>query len=268
MPSPFPGMDPYLEAPALWPDFHLDLAAEMRSQLTPQLGPRYRAELASTTVFDVVGISANGGEGGNGRRRFQPDVLIRAELTGTRDRPVAGVALTAAPVIVLAPEEVPVKLARVEVYEVATRRLVTVIEILSPVNKTPGARAHDEYMQKRRVLFRSRVHLLEVDLLRAGLRPLLAAPVPPAPYYVTLSREQRRPQMEVWPIQLAHRLPVVPVPLLEPDPDVALDLQPAVASVYERGGFDRVLDYSTPPPPPPLSPEEAEWMAQLLAGRR
>jgi len=47
-------------------------------------------------------------------------------------------------------------------------------------------------------------------------------------------------------MQLADRLPVLPVPLLEPDPDVPLDLGAVVASVYERGAYASQIDYSSP----------------------
>ena len=143
-------------------------------------------------------------------------------------------------------------------------QLVTVIEILSPSNKRAGHEDCVEYRRKRRDLLRSSTHLMEIDLLRGGERPPLAEPVPSAAYYVVLSREIRRPTVEVWPIQLASPLPVVPVPLLEPDPDVPMDLGAAVASVYERGAYERTIDYQSPPPPPALSVEEAAWVEQLL----
>ena len=90
----------------------------------------------------------------------------------------------------------------------------------------------------------------------------------PSPYYVLLSRAERRPIVQVWPIQLQDRLPTVPVPVLEPDPDVPLDLEAAVISVYERGGFARKIDYRQPPPPPALPAEEATWVEAVLRERR
>jgi hypothetical protein len=152
----------------------------------------------------------------------------------------------------------------VEIKKTDTQELVTVIEILSPVNKRPGHDAYRDYLRKRRDLLRSPVHLLEIDLLRQGERPPLEEPVPPAPYYVILSRADRRPTVTVWPIQLTHQLPILPVPLLEPDPDVSLDFQEAVVNVYERGAYASQIDYSQPPPPPPLSPEDTAWLDQLL----
>jgi hypothetical protein len=150
--------------------------------------------------------------------------------------------------------EFPLRLFRVEVRATATQQLVTAIEILSPVNKRPGHDAYVDYQRKRRDLLRSAAHLLEIDLLRGGERPPLEDPVPPAPYYVVLSRAEQRPRVQVWPLQHTDRLPVLPVPLLEPDPDVTVDLAAAVAAVYERGAYEPQIDYRQPPPPPPLSP--------------
>jgi hypothetical protein len=143
-----------------------------------------------------------------------------------------------------------------------------VIEILSPSNKRPGGRDYLRYQSKRQSLLYSPVHLIEIDLLRAGERPRLARPVPNAPYYVTVSRADQRPEVDVWPIQLWERLPRVPTPLLPPDPDVMFDLSLAVAEAYERLGYQDRFNYQEPPPPPPLSKTEAAWVEQLLAPLR
>ncbi|NLY01064.1 MAG: DUF4058 family protein [Rhodopirellula sp.] len=118
-------------------------------------------------------------------------------------------------------------------------------------------------LRKRRELLRSGAHVIEIDLLRGGHRPPLERPVPSAPYYVTLSRVSRRPYVDVWPVQLQERLPTIPVPLLEPDPDAPLDLAAVVAAVYERGAYARLIDYRQSPPPP-LSDAEAAWLDEHL----
>ncbi len=46
MPSPFPGMDPYLEDEALWPTFHHQLVMCLYQILLPGLADRYRARVA------------------------------------------------------------------------------------------------------------------------------------------------------------------------------------------------------------------------------
>jgi Protein of unknown function (DUF4058) len=106
---------------------------------------------------------------------------------------------------------------------------------------------------------------MELDLLRGGERSPLETVLPPAPYYVTLARVEHRPYVDVWPIQLEVRLPVLPVPLSTPDPDVPLDLGTIVPAVYERGGYATRIDYRQPVPPPPLVSEQQAWIEHLLA---
>ena len=260
MPSPFPGMDPYIEQSKIFPDFHNSLADEIRAQLNRQIRPTYFARLIPHTTYEVIEIATTR------LQTVRPDVgvwLVReppAYLTG-------GAVLeqiAPAPVESVALHDVPLELYSVEIRRSDNEVLVTAIEILSPVNKQPGHDAYLEYRRKRRELMNSNAHLLEIDLLRGGTRPPLATPIPPAPYYVTLSRANRRPTVEVWPLALEEALPVLPVPLAAPDPDVAIRLGDVVATVYERGGYDVQIDYRKPPPPPALSARERKWLAELL----
>ena len=101
--------------------------------------------------------------------------------------------------------------------------------------------------------------------MRGGERSPLETTLPLAPYYVTLARVEHRPYVDVWPIQLTARLPVLPVPLSAPDPDVPLDLGAIVQAVYERGGYATRIDYRQPVPPPPLEAEQQAWIKHLLA---
>ncbi|MGH2351102.1 MAG: DUF4058 family protein [Chloroflexota bacterium] len=107
-------------------------------------------------------------------------------------------------------------------------------------------------------------HLLEIDLLRQGTRITLHGDPPPAPYYVYLSRAQRRPLTAVWPVGLRELLPTVPVPLLPPDPDMPLDLQAAVTDCFDLVGYERLLDYAGPPPPPDLDDGDGASVAGVL----
>ena len=95
----------------------------------------------------------------------------------------------------------------------------------------------------------------------------LSKPIRYAAYYVVLSRSNRRPRVEVWPIQIWEKLPTIPVPLLPPDPDFPLDLNSVVASVYERGAYDRIIDYRQLPPPP-LTNEESQWLDSWLREKK
>ncbi|MBI3970063.1 MAG: DUF4058 family protein [Chloroflexi bacterium] len=265
MPSPFPGMDPYLEGD-LWQEFHERLAGAISARLMRLLPRTYVALLAKRYVLDrsALGIVALRPE--QVTRVVYPDVHV-ATTAPVSAPPTAGSAggavALAEPAVELPsalPEQVP--LLSVEVRDVAQRRLVTAIEILSPVNKEgDGAREYDE---RRTALLETRTHLLEIDLLRRGQRVRLLGEPPPAPWYVYLSRVQRRPLTAVWPVPLRARLPAVPVPLLEPDPDAPLDLQAAVDDCFAIVGYERLLDYTGPPPPPPLPPEDMAWIEQVL----
>jgi hypothetical protein len=257
MPSPFPGMDPYIESRRIWPDFHIDLAAEIRANLNVQIQPGYYATAVTYVAYDVIEIAQSTS------RAVSPDVSVwRTGLSSSTQGATTLIDPPAAQGI--APVEAPLRLANVEVREAGTDVLVTAIEILSPINKRPG-RERQKYLRKRRELLRSEVHVMELDLLRGGERSPLETPLPPAPYYVTLARADNRPYVDVWAIQLEARLPVLPVPLLAPDPNVPLDLGAIVQAVYERGGYPTRLDYRQPVPPPLLEAEQQAWVEQLLA---
>ena len=262
MASPFPGMDPYLEG-ELWQEFHETLASAIRAQLMPRLAPKYVALLAKRYTLDRPALGVFNAPP---LRVVYPDVRVVAPASASgaptpSTMPAPGPGGIAAPAVEL-PSYVDVPQLSVEIRDVAERRLVALIEILSPANKQgDGAR---EYHDRRLDLLRTQAHLLELDLLRGGARIPLAGAPPPAPYYVFLSRSQRRPFTQVWPIALRERLPVVPVPLLPPDPDVPLDLQAAVVDCFGLVGYERLLPYADPPPPPELGPEDAAWVAAIL----
>ncbi len=257
MPSPFPGMDPYIESPMLWSDFHNNLASEIQTQLNRNIQPRYFARLTPYVTYESIDIGQT--------YRIIPDIGVSQRQPSPETSATAALTITPPPVESLVPLDTPLRLHRVEIRTTETQQLVTVIEILSPVNKRPRHRAYLAYQRKRRDLLHSEVHLVEIDLLRGGERPPLKRPVPEAPYYVVVSRQEHRPRVAVWPIQLADRLPVLPMPLLAPDPDVPMPLGAAVASVYERGAYAQQIDYTQPPPPPALSEAEAAWVQALLA---
>ena len=264
MPSPFPGMDPYLEG-EMWQEFHERLANQVSAQLMPLLTPRYVALLAKRYVMDSSALSVVGLPP---ERVLYPDVHV-AESKRVQEAQVtwpAGSAVAEPAVELPSPMAEEVPLLSVEIRDVAQRLLVTLIEILSPANKH-GEGVH-EYAARRQELLQTRTHLLEIDLLRQGTRIRLLGEPPPAPYYVYLSRWQRRPLTQVWPVELREPLPVVPVPLLPPDPDVPLDLQGAVRACFDLVGYERLLDYAAPLPPPPLGKEDAAWVAACLHAAR
>lgn len=259
MSSPFPGMDPYIERPELWSDFHTNLATEIRASLNEQFQPRYFARLTSHKVYETFEDATS--------HNIRPDVGIWQPNPPVGDVAIGALTITPAPVTSVVPMEVPLELHSVEIRMVDTQLLVTTIEILSPVNKRRGHEAHIDYQRKRRDLLRSSVHFIEIDLLRVGERFPLERPVPLAPYYVFLSRADRRSN-KVWHLALKDKLPILPVPLLEPDPDVPLDLGAAVATVYERGAYRPQIDYRQSPPPPDLAAEDATWVDSFLREKK
>jgi hypothetical protein len=165
----------------------------------------------------------------------------------------------------VAPDEIPLK--TVEIWDAAHRRLVTAIEVLSPTNKRGEGRI--EYAAKRQSILRSDTHLIEIDLLRAGTRFPVIEPLPPAAYFVFVSRAERRPKVDVWPVALDAPLPLVPLPLLSEDADATVDLQAAFAAVHDFYRYDRLVSYAGPPLGP-LTQEQAVWVEGRLraAGRR
>jgi Protein of unknown function (DUF4058) len=252
MPSPFPGMDPYLEG-VLWTTVHFSLSAEIVRQLAPKLRPRYLVLPAERFVMETpesVAITATA---------IYPDVgvtNIRSMAQTAQGPMVAAAPLELATII-----PTPVPHVTIEIRDTANRQLVTAIEILSPTNKRGDGR--EEYLAKRGRMLLSTAHLLEIDLLRLGQRVPMQNPLPRAAYFIFLSRVERRPITEVWPINLTEALPVVPVPLLPSDKDEVLDLQQAFTTTYDVLGYDLALDY-TQPPEIPLPPEDAVWAETLL----
>lgn len=260
MPSPFPGMDPYIEQPRLWMDFHARLADEISANLNAQIRPTYFARLTPYTTYEAI-------ERLHSRRQgIRPDVGVMREEAAPY---YAGeLAVLDPPVESIAPMDDPLDILSVEILRRGDEQLITAIEILSPVNKHPSHDAFWDYRRKRRDLLRSEVHFLEIDLLRAGERTLLVPLTPDTPYCISLSRADDRRHLSVWPIPLNSRLPTIPVPLAGDDPDAVLPLSQVVASVYERGGYDAQIDYRQPVPPPPLTDDESAWVETLLQPRR
>ena len=252
MPSPFLGMDPYLEG-SLWTTFHFAFGAELVRQLAPRLRPRYLAlpveRLVLEEAGDIAVVTSN----------LYPDVsVVTHQPPVPADR---GTAAVEAPLqlATIIPQAVPH--VSIEIRDVAQRQLVTAIEILSPTNKRGEGR--QEYLAKRRRLPLSSAHLIELDLLREGQRLPMQQPLPAAPYFVLLSRAERRPVLDIWPIPLDQPLPIIPVPLLPGDDDLLLDLQATFAATYDLLGYDLMIDYRQPPDPP-LSGAAAEWAAARL----
>jgi uncharacterized protein DUF4058 len=246
-------MDPYIEGQQ-WEDFHTDFITGIRAALLPQLRPRYVARIEKRIYLER--------EPDDEVRPIRPDVaVIRTTLVPAG--PPVGSAAPSPPfsIPLMMPEEHREAFLEVRLRE--TGELVTVIEVLSPTNKRRHSDGWREYHSKRDAVLRSPVHLVELDLLRGGERVPTARPLPPGDYYVLVSREQRRPMADVWPFTIQDSLPNIPIPLIEADGDVALDLQAVFTTVYDRAGYDYSLDYRHGTVPP-LDEEEARWSEARL----
>ena len=263
MPSPFPGMNPYLERPALWPDFHGDFIIRLREALVPQVRPRYIVQGDTRVVLDPVdavegrdAIDDQGGPpGGTGAAVRLPDLGVHErDAAGSAS---GGTAVLQAPAVgTLLPTRSSVGWEQMflEVRRREDQTLVTAIELISPSNKVGRGRL--EYRQKRREYLLDGVNVVEIDLLRmAG--PMGFGDVPPSSYRAVVARPERMPKVDVWPFNLRDPLPKIPVPLLKPDPDAALDLGPLLHATYDAAGYeDYVYDA---PPEPPLTAEDQAW---------
>ncbi len=267
MPSPFPGMDPYLEDPGLWPDVHHGLISGLQAELNRQLMPNYFAR-----VEDRVYLADDDGPG---RAVIIPDARVMAGRPGDPRVAVPMPAVAAAGGLVVEPIELStfgdddVHEALIQVIDRVARAVVAVIEVLSPTNKVAGSRGRQSYLDKRRDVLSSPAHLVEIDLLRGGTPTFARGGLPPHDYLVHVSRarpDRPRRRSTVWPIPLAYPLPVVRVPLRGDDPDAHVNLQDVLASAFDRGAYVADIDYAADPVPP-LTAAQAEWARQVVAGR-
>ena len=261
MPSPFPGMDPYLEQ--RWGDFHSRVITYMSDALQPGLPDDLRARMEERVYVEAL-------DGAD--RQVIPDLHVHQTPRAGRAAPrvppadTGGVAV-AEPVLVRLPAEITERF--IQIIDVRSGgRVVTVIELLSPANKLPG-RGRAEYLRKQEQYVQGGVNLVEIDLVRAGQHATLAklGLVPPnkvTTYHVSAFRAARTDLLEYYPLPLRQRLPRLPIPLRPSDPDAVLDLQAVLDTAYERGRYDDI-DYATPLHPP-LDPSDEQWAAQRLAG--
>ncbi|HMC67440.1 MAG TPA: DUF4058 family protein [Gemmataceae bacterium] len=264
MPSPFPGMDPFLEHPAFFPDLHGSLIFCIRESLQARLPEPYYAVLNERLWVETS------------ERYIEPDVdVLRAEGGASQEGPGAGVALAASTrsqpiVITIAHDE-----RRETFVEIRTRtdngeRIVTNIELLSLTNKTPGEKGRELYVQKQQEIVDGKIHLVEIDLLRGGThstvvpRRKIARKAGPFDYHVVVHRFDNWVKFFVYTTRLEERLPEIAVPLLPGDPAIPLDLQTVFERYYDAGPYRRRVRYNPSRIVPPLQPDQVPWATDLL----
>lgn len=206
-----------------WEDFHATLNTVMREFLSPRLGPRYIVRIARRAYVESA------------PEPFECELPM--------------------------PEERRETFLLIRLRE--TMEVVTILETLSPGNKRPGGDGRREYLEKRETVLQSQAHLVELDLLRGGLRLPTVRPLPQGDYFAIVSRRQRRPKAAVYAWTIRDPLPTIPVPLKKGDPDVPLDLQDVFTAVYDRAQYDLSLNYEADLQPP-LGEDNADWVRRLV----
>jgi hypothetical protein len=247
-------MDPYLEESGGWKGVHGRLIAIFGEVLNRDLGPRFIAD-GDTRVYVVSPAE---------QQWIFPDLYVVET-----PRPRAGQGARggiATPVRVSLSEPTTIEQPYILIRDRMTRQVVTIVELLSPINKVPttptGAlpAARADFLQKRRMTMASTTHWVEIDLLRVGERPVEIRTADPGPYYAARKRPGAA-ELEVWPIGLRDPLPAIGVPLPSPEEEVGLDLQAVLDLLFERYRYAELLDYRSPPPPPSFALDDARWLA-------
>jgi hypothetical protein len=263
MPSPFPGMDPWLESPEQWHNVHRILISLITAELN-QILPEGFAATIDEQVYLLLPED-----------RYLPDVAV-VRTPNFATFPIRQTTNTSGSVATITPsvevqsreaEEIQIPYIKV-VMTHGRRDVVTVIEVLSPINKT--GRSRDDYQKKQRDLLDSEAHFLEIDLLRGGLHTvaveessLLATYESEWDYIVCLHRAGQGEHFSCWPFTVRESLPTVPVPLSKTHTDVPLALQMLLEKCYDDGPFRRTVDYNSQPTPR-LKRSDAAWVQDLL----
>ena len=259
MPSPFPGMDPWVEDAELFGDFHHTLITYLREALNELLPPGYVAGSATRVWVDDESVS-------------EPDVAVFAHGDHPpRTRPFDPAPYRTPGMVAVAAIRVsePREEAYLEIRTGRGRRLITHVEVVSPSNKSK-TQARELYRAKQTECELAGVNLVEIDLLRRG-NPITAAPpdalraiAGPFDYHVCITVAESYPEHYTYPVRLAERLPDIPVPLDPGVSPVVTGLQTLFERCYRAGRYDQIIDY-TRPCDPPLTPEQQAWANGILA---
>ncbi len=252
MRPPFPGIDPWLEHPALWLDVHTRLITAIADTLSPVLAPHYYVGVESRIYILQADDAMLAG-------RADVAAISQRAPSARSTLPLADAGV----IEVELPMRDEVQQRFLEVREVVTGDLITTLEILSPYNKA-NQQGRQEYLLKRQNVLSTLTNLVEIDLLRAGEpMPLMRERVR-SDYRILVSRGSHRPRAQLYPFNLRQPIPLFPLPLLPGDQEPMVDLGAILHVLYERARFDLRLDY-TLPPVPPLSEEDAAWARELLS---
>lgn len=253
MKSPFPGMDPYVEETDSWQDFHTKFLVELSHAISVKVSPNFFVRVEERVYLTEPDFTQ--------RQFYKPDVMVVKSPRNTREAATAyGVITPPASVEPLFDPEI--KDRYLEILDVHNREVITTLELLSPINKRRGAPGFDDFWRKRREIFESQVHWIEIDLLREGNRPARFAGK--SDYYALLKRGGQWEKLDVWFFNLRDKMPTIAVPLRPPFDDVPLDLQTAFDVTYERAYYADSIEYTQEPPEPELKKQDAEWVRERV----
>ncbi len=254
MPSPFPGMDPFLENQE-WEDFHSRFNTATSDILSSAIRPDYFVRVERRIYLEHVGPDPH-----TFRRS---DVAIVARDAGLATGLRQAVSEIAAPTVCT----LPMPEERQETFLVIRQRkdmqVVTVIELLSPANKRSGGDGRIVYLKKRDEVLSSPSHLVEIDLLRGGERLPVIESLPDHDYCCIVSRWYQRPQASLYAWSVQQTLPTIAIPLKRGDDDASLPLQTVLDTVYDRAGYDLSVDYGAELKPT-ASAETTAWIQKRV----
>ena len=260
MAGPFQGMDPYIEAQGNWRDFHHGVMGNIRNILGVDLPDDDYVQMEERIEF----IDTEEWE----RASHPPDIPVAREgrdERGTRELACGRIEPILVELTKRHPEEI--KLRWLEIRRVSNRETVTVIELLSSINKT--GRGRELYIAKRNDLFGRGINLVEIDLLLNGEGMPMKPPSPDGIYQVVVARGSMLLRGEVYRWSLRDPIPSIPIPLPDPDPDVLIHLQDCVDRTYNLGRYHMTTRYDAPLSERFVMPrEDREWCETILKGAR
>jgi hypothetical protein len=255
MPSPFPGMDPWLEAPDLFPGLHERLTISIQDALNAAMPPGYVA-----TIKHVVWVDPE--------LRREPDVALYGR-EGSSESDGGTATLPGLVAVGRKRQSDPIEEPYLEIRSDRGKRLVTAVEVISVTNKRAGREGRESYQQKQEEYSLAGVNLVEIDLLRRGPHvsavPLarLRRRVGAFDYHISVLLAGKPQTYHAAGIRLTDRLPAIGIPLDVGASPVTIDLQPMLDTAYDRSRYTELFSYREPPDPP-LTPDQQAWAAGIL----
>ena len=232
MQNPFPGMNPYLEHPELWHQVHNRLIVSIADEIAGTIAPKYRVAIEQRVYMSVDDPQSLVGIADIGVKTDRDTIPSFSTATATLVKPQQ----------VQLPMPWEVKERYLEIREIATRELVTVIEVLSPANKR-SSKGRSLYEAKRTKILSSMTNLVEIDLLRSGT-PMPMTGETSSHYRILVSRSAVRPNADLFAFNLPEPIPAFPIPLKTGDIEPIVDLQRLLNEMYDRARLDLSIDYS------------------------